>query len=167
MAGLTFNKKMQGQLCARKFSCFCIFFFKCFNRTNIASFQTTRRKKQNNYLHLTSFNIQPGIPIYLHLFSTAGEKVVFEAVASNGAGVTATWLKDNAQLDDKLADRLKVEIYLEHGGKPQRASHPEFTCPVSLLLQSLGHSGPLSNLLNTGDTERQPVQPGALQLHNR
>ena len=44
------------------------------------------------------------------LFSSpAGEKVVFEAVASSGAGVTATWLKDNAQLDDKLADRLKVE----------------------------------------------------------
>ena len=126
-----------------------------------------QKKKQNNYLNLTLFNIQPGIPIYLHLFSTAGEKVVFEAVASSGAGVTATWLKDNAQLDDKLADRLKVEIYLEHGGKPQRASHPEFTCPVSLLLQSIGHSGPLSNLLNTGDTERQPVQPGALQLHNR
>ena len=162
MAGLTFNKKMQGQLCARKFSCFCIFL-----SNKHCAISNHQKKKQNNYLHLTSFNIQPGIPIYLHLFSTAGEKVVFEAVASSGAGVTATWLKDNAQLDDKLADRLKVEIYLEHGGKPQRASHPEFTCPVSLLLQSLGHSGPLSNLLNTGDTERQPVQPGALQLHNR
>ena len=164
MAGLTFNKKMQGQLCARKFSCFCIFL------SNVSTEQTLRHFKpleEKTKKYLTLFNIQPGIPIYLHLFSTAGEKVVFEAVASSGAGVTATWLKDNAQLDDKLADRLKVEIYLEHGGKPQRASHPEFTCPVSLLLQSLGHSGPLSNLLNTGDTERQPVQPGALQLHNR
>ena len=55
---------------------------------------------------------------YLHLSSPAGEKVVFEAVASSGAGVTATWLKDNAQLDDKLADRLKVEKDLTwKGGK--------------------------------------------------
>jgi len=54
MAGLTFNKKMQGQLCA------------------------------------------------------PGEKAVFQAVASSGAGVTATWLKDNKPLEDKLADRVKV-----------------------------------------------------------
>jgi len=54
MAGLTFNKKMQGQLAA------------------------------------------------------PGEKAVFEARASSGAGVTATWLKDNKPLDDKLADRVKV-----------------------------------------------------------
>ena len=33
---------------------------------------------------------------------------MFEAVASTGAGVTATWLKDSQPLDDKLADRLKV-----------------------------------------------------------
>ena len=46
--------------------------------------------------------------VVTQLSSPAGEKVVFEAVASSGAGVTATWLKDNAQLDDKLADRLKV-----------------------------------------------------------
>jgi len=54
MAGLTFNKKMQGQLAA------------------------------------------------------PGEKAVFEARASAGAGVTATWLKDNKPLDDKLADRVKI-----------------------------------------------------------
>ena len=54
---------------------------------------------------------------YLHLSSPAGEKVVFEAVASSGAGVTATWLKDNAQLDDKLADRLKVEKDLSWKGR--------------------------------------------------
>ena len=33
---------------------------------------------------------------------------MFEARASAGAGVTATWLKDNKPLDDKLADRVKV-----------------------------------------------------------
>ena len=60
---------------------------------------------------------------YLHLPSPAGEKVVFEAVASSGAGVTATWLKDNAQLDDKLADRLKVG--------------PRSDCPISLLLSDI------------------------------
>ena len=49
--------------------------------------------------------------------------MVFEAVASSGAGVTATWLKDNAQLDDKLADRLKVE--------------PRSDCPISLLLSDI------------------------------
>lgn len=38
----------------------------------------------------------------------AGEKATFEARASTGAGVTATWLKDNKALDDKLADRVKV-----------------------------------------------------------
>ena len=56
----------------------------------------------------------------LLLSSPAGEKVVFEAVASSGAGVTATWLKDNAQLDDKLADRLKVEKDLAHTGENLR-----------------------------------------------
>ena len=40
--------------------------------------------------------------------SLAGEKATFEARASTGAGVTATWLKDNKALDDKLADRVKV-----------------------------------------------------------
>ena len=40
--------------------------------------------------------------------STAGEKATFEARASAGAGVTATWLKDNKALDDKLADRVKI-----------------------------------------------------------
>ena len=57
---------------------------------------------------------------YLHLSSPAGEKVVFEAVASSGAGVTATWLKDNAQLDDKLADRLKVEKDLTWKGENRK-----------------------------------------------
>ena len=57
---------------------------------------------------------------YLHLPSPAGEKVVFEAVASSGAGVTATWLKDNAQLDDKLADRLKVEKDLTWKGENRK-----------------------------------------------
>ena len=41
-------------------------------------------------------------------FIPAGEKAVFEARASSGTGVTATWLKDNKPLDDKLADRVKV-----------------------------------------------------------
>ena len=59
---------------------------------------------------------------YLHLSSPAGEKVVFEAVASSGAGVTATWLKDNAQLDDKLADRLKVEKDLTWKGENRKNS---------------------------------------------
>jgi len=54
MAGLTFTRKMQGQLCA------------------------------------------------------PGENATFEAAASTGAGVTATWLKDSAPLDDKLADRVKI-----------------------------------------------------------
>ena len=38
----------------------------------------------------------------------AGEKATFEARASTGAGVTATWLKDNKPLEDKLADRVKI-----------------------------------------------------------
>ena len=38
----------------------------------------------------------------------AGEKAIFEARASSGAGVTATWLKDNKPLDDSLADRVKI-----------------------------------------------------------
>jgi len=37
-----------------------------------------------------------------------GENATFEAGASTGAGVTATWLRDNKPLDDKLADRVKI-----------------------------------------------------------
>lgn len=68
------------------------------------------------------------IVCYLHstqLSSPAGEKVVFEAVASSGAGVTATWLKDNAQLDDKLADRLKVGKDLKRKVKSYILSRPK------------------------------------------
>ena len=72
----------------------------------------------------TKANISTGLNYSRHinptpnllLSSPAGEKVVFEAVASSGAGVTATWLKDNAQLDDKLADRLKVKTNFAQRG---------------------------------------------------
>jgi len=37
-----------------------------------------------------------------------GENATFEAAASTGTGVTATWLRDNKPLDDAMADRVKI-----------------------------------------------------------
>ena len=101
--------------------------------------------------------------------------MVFEAVASSGAGVTATWLKDNAQLDDKLADRLKVEKDLtQKGDKLYLDQNCIFTRPINPLTFvrhrchfRLTQCRSLSNLVDAGDTEGQSVQPRALQLHNR
>jgi len=81
MAGLTFTKMMQGQLC------------------------------------------------------NPGEKAVFEAAASTGTGVTATWLKDNKPLDDKLADRLKVQskdnLFSLELSNCTTADSGQYTCRVT------------------------------------
>ena len=56
MAGLTFNKKMQGQLCARKFSCFCIFFSNVSTEQTLRHFKPPEEKNKTiicTWLHLT------------------------------------------------------------------------------------------------------------------
>jgi hypothetical protein len=65
----------------------------------------------------------------------AGEKAVFEACSSSGSGVTATWLKDNKQLDDALADRLKIQskdnLFSLELSNVTAADSGQYTCRVT------------------------------------
>jgi len=64
-----------------------------------------------------------------------GETAVFQAAASTGTGVTATWLRDNKPLDDKLADRVKIyskeNLFSLELANCTTADSGQYTCRVT------------------------------------